>query len=144
LSDRECGWQRSAFKRCKLVWGAAGLGQARSIRLHRPIFLEPVQRLAKNLRGSDMGRHDDSIMHPLSFPPCRYDPRAPQVGQMPGNLRLGAAEYLHEIADANFLFPHQIEKPKPCVVSQRLEKPLDVKVSLGRHVSNIFALTDVC
>lgn len=143
MSDRECGWQRSAFKRGKLVWGAAGLGQARSIRLHRPIFLEPVQRLAKNLRGSDMGRHDDSIMHPLSFPPCRYDPRAPQVGQMPGNLRLGAAEYLHEITDANLLLTHQVDEPEPGIVAECLKKSFDVKVSLRCHVLNIFALTDV-
>jgi len=63
---------------------------------------------------------------------------------MPGNLRLGLIQYLHEVADAYFLISHQVQEPKPRIISECLEEPLNIKSLLSRrHDVIIFVLTDV-
>jgi hypothetical protein len=52
---------------------------------------------------------------------------------MPGNLRLRAAQYLYEVADADLLLSHQVEEPEARVVAERLEKRLHVELSFACH-----------
>src|SRR5580692_2714045 len=41
---------------------------------------------------------------------------------MPGNLWLGAAQNLHEVADAHLLLSHQIEQPEARRITESLKK----------------------
>ena len=106
----------------------------RQVCLHGLFFLEPAQGLLQNLRRSNVRRHHDPVVHPLSFAPRRHDARAAQIGQMPRNLRLRAAENLHEVADADLLIAHEIQKAESCIVSERLEEPLDIECLCFCHV----------
>jgi hypothetical protein len=80
-------------------------------------------------------------VHPLALAPRTNDACPSQVGQVAGNLRLGAAKNLDEVANADFLVAHQVQQAQSGFVSQRLEKSLEVKVVPGRHLI-IFALTN--
>ncbi len=104
-----------------------GLRESRTIRLHRLIVLEPAQCLFQDLRGTDVRRHHDPVMHPLSLAPCRDDARATKVSEVSGDLGLGSAENFDEIADANLLIAHQVQEAEPCVVAEGLEKSLDIE-----------------
>jgi len=88
-------------------------------------------------------RHDDAIVHPLAFAPSRHDSRISQISEMPGNLRLRATKDLHEVTDADLLFPHEVQEPKACVVPERLKEYLHVKLSLPSHAFYIYALTNL-
>lgn len=111
-----------------------GLRESRSIRLHRLIVLEPAQGLFQDLRGPDVRRHHDPIVHPLSLAPCRDDARAAKVSEVSGNLWLGPAQNFHEVADANLLISHQVKEAEPRVITESLEEPLDIEC-LFRHAS---------
>jgi arsenite methyltransferase len=54
-----------------------------------------------------------------------------------GNLRLGAAENLYKVADADFLFSHQVEQPEAGVITQRLKELLHVELSSSSHAKCI-------
>ena len=63
---------------------------------------------------------------------------------MSGNLWLRLPEDLHEIADTQFLIPHQVQESQPGVVPERLKELRDVEEFLPQsHVMIIYALTDV-
>ena len=49
-------------------------------------------------------------MHPFAFSSARDDAGSSQVGKVPGNLGLGRADYLREIADTDFLIGYQIKQ----------------------------------
>ena len=99
--------QRSAFQSI-LRRRAASLGEARSVCQHRLVFFQPIKSLPENLGRPDVRRHDDAVMHPLALAPRFDDSGIAQVRQMPRDLRLRAAQYLHEVADANFLIAHRM------------------------------------
>jgi len=80
-----------------------------------------------------MRRHDNVVVHPLAFASGRDDSRTAKVGQVPGNLWLSLTENLNEVADANLLVPHQVQKTKPSAISQCLEEAFHVKTALRRH-----------
>jgi hypothetical protein len=92
--------------------------------------------LFQDLCRSNMWRQHDPIVHPLSLAPCRDDARAAKVSEVPGDFRLWAAENLDEVADANFLISHQVQKAEPCVLAESLEESLDIEC-LFRHGSCI-------
>ena len=60
---------------------------------------------------------------------------------MPGDLRLRAAQNLHEVADTNLLISHEVQEPEAGVVAESLEESFHVKSLLCRHVLNVYALT---
>jgi len=47
---------------------------------------------------------------------------------MPGDLRLRCAQNLYEVADAEFLLPHQIEQPESCCVTESPKEPWQVEL----------------
>jgi len=55
-----------------------------------------------------MRRHDDAIVHPLALAAGRHDASIPQISQMARDLRLWAAQYLYEVANANLLLSHEV------------------------------------
>ena len=83
--------------------------------------------MLQDLRGTDVWWHDDPVMHPLSLPPRRDDARAAKVCKVSGNLWLGTAEDLNEVADTNLLIAHQVQEAEPCVVAEGLEESLDIE-----------------
>jgi hypothetical protein len=74
-----------------------------------------------------MRRHDYPVMHPSAFSPNSNDASAPEVCQVPGNLRLGLAEDFDEIAYTDFLVAHEIEQAKACVVAKGVKEALEVE-----------------
>lgn len=90
--------------------------------------------MLQNLCGTIVWRHDNPVVHPLAITPGGHNAGVPQVSEMSRNLRLRLIEYLHEVADAEFLVSHQVQEPEPRVVSQRLEESLEIEVfCLRRH-----------
>ncbi len=76
--------------------------------------------------------HHDPIVHPLSLAPRRDNARAAKVRKVSGHLRLGSAENLDKIADADLLISHQVQEAEPRVVAESLEEPLNIEC-LFRH-----------
>jgi 2-polyprenyl-3-methyl-5-hydroxy-6-metoxy-1,4-benzoquinol methylase len=97
--------------------------------------------LLKNLSGTDVRRHGDAIVHPSAFAPRGDDSIAAKVSEVPGDLRLGTAKNLHEVADTNLLLAHKVQEPETGVVTECLEEPFHVEWVLCCHESNIYALT---
>jgi hypothetical protein len=50
------------------------------------------------------------VVHPLALASGRDDAGSSQVGKVPGNLGLGRADDLREIADTDFLIGYQIKQ----------------------------------
>lgn len=71
-------------------------------------------------------------MHPLALSARRDNASIPQIGQVPGNFRLRTAEDFYEIADANLLLSHEIEKPKASIVPQGLKEPFHIELPCPR------------
>ncbi len=46
----------------------------------------------RDLRGSDVRRHHNPVVHPLAFTPRRHHPGAAQIGKVAGNLLEDAKE----------------------------------------------------
>lgn len=86
----------------------------------------------------------EPVVHPLSILPGGHDSGPAQVGEMPGNLRLGGADYLREIADAYFLFRHETEKPQSGSIRESAEKLIqgNCLVHGAWHENIIYALTN--
>ncbi len=116
--------------------GAAGFREPRPICLHGLLVFQPAKRLPEDLGSPDVRRHDDPVVHPLALPPRRHNPGAAEVRKMPGDLRLGAAQDLDEVADTDLLVAHEVQQPEPGVVSQRLKEPL--------HVVRLFRCHTLC
>jgi len=66
-------------------------------------------------------------MHPLAVTPGLNYSGAAEIRQVPGYLGLPLSENLDKVADANLLFSHQVKQAKSSVVSEGLEKELDIK-----------------
>ena len=108
------------------------LRRARSACIAFSSFSQPG--FVENLRSTDMRRHDDPIVHPLSLAPSRNDPRTTQIGQVPGNFGLRARQNLHKIADTHFLVAHKVQEAQPGFVAERLKEPFDVEGLVSLHV----------
>ena len=124
--------ERSSVEQRIFRWGAAGLCETHTIRLHRLVVFQPAQRLLQYLSGSDVWRHDDPVMHPLSFASSRNNPRAAKIRQVSRYLGLRSAKNLHQVADANFLLTDEVQQTQPRVVAKCLKESLDVE-SPFRH-----------
>jgi len=84
-------------------------------------------------------------VHPASLAPRRYNPGAPQIGQVARNFRLADAENFHEIADANFPVRSQVEQAQARGIGQSAEEQVEGEwFLLSRHGGGIiYGLTDV-
>jgi hypothetical protein len=80
-----------------------------------------------------MRRHDDAIVHPLALTPGRHDASIPQISKMARDLWLRAAQYLYEVANANFLFSHEVEQPETSLVPEGLKELLHVELRFSSH-----------
>ena len=80
-----------------------------------------------------MGRHADSIMHPLAITTRRDDSSSSQIGKMARYLRLWTVQDLDKVTDAEFLIPHQVQDSEPGVVAQGLEEAFQVEVRRFCH-----------
>ena len=70
-------------------------------------------------------------MHPFAFSSARDDAGSSQVGKVPGNLGLGRAYYLREIADTDFPIGYQIEQAQAGRVAQGAKEP--IQRGIGFH-----------
>jgi hypothetical protein len=59
---------------------------------------------------------------------------------LPG-WRLGTAENLHKVADADFLISHKVQEAQPRPVAKRLKEPLNIK---GFFLHLLYICRDVC
>ncbi len=109
-------WPRRSLERGNFLRNAAGSVKTAQVRLHSFLFSNHRERLTKNLRCADVGRHNNSVVHPFAFTAGRHDPRPPQIRKMPRNLGLALPKYLDEIANANLPSGHQVQQPQPCSV----------------------------
>ena len=64
-------------------------------------------------------------MHPPPLAPCGNDARPAEIGQVTRDLGLAGAEYLHKIANANFLVGDEVEKAKPRTICQGAEEQIE-------------------
>jgi len=86
--------------------------------LHGSVFLEPIERLLKNLGCTDVRWHDDPIVHPRPFPPCRNDTCTSEISQMPTDLGLVSLKNFNEETNAHFILTHEMKQPKTGSVGQ--------------------------
>ena len=98
----------------------------------------------KNLGSAWMFRHGDAIVHPFAFASCGDDACLAQVGEMARNLWLGCIQNLYEVADADFLFSHEVKETQAGVISQRLEELLHVEQRFTSHTKYIRIDECVC
>lgn len=68
---------------------------------------------------------DETVVHPQAVSPCVDEARAAQVRQMARRLRLGNAQALVDVADADLAGEQQAEDAQPCRIAERLKE--------GRH-----------
>ncbi len=85
---------------------AANLDQPRPILLHLSITREIFTHVSKDKRGVFVGRRNEAIVHPFTFPTSRYYSRTAQVGEMPRDLRLRHLQDFGEEAHTNLIIPH--------------------------------------
>jgi hypothetical protein len=97
----------------------ASLAETRKIRLHRFLFPQNRKRFPENPRRPQVGRHDDSVVHPFAFASRSYDAHASKVREMPRNLGLALPENLDEVADAHFPSVHEVQKPQTSAIRER-------------------------
>ena len=91
-----------------------------------------------------VGRHHDAVVHPLAITPSGHNAGVPQIRQVPGNLRLGLIQDLDEIANADFLVSHEVQKPQAGIVAKCLKESRNIENLLFCcHVTIISALTNV-
>lgn len=88
------------------------------------------------------------VVHPLAFAARRNDSSFAQVRQMARYLRLGRVQHFHEVANANLLFGHQIQKSQSRAVGQRGEQHFERDCFFpfchdARISEHTYALTDV-
>jgi hypothetical protein len=80
-------------------------------------------------------------VHPLPFPPRFDDASASEISQVPGNLRLRAAQDFHEVTNAYLLVIHKVQEPEPSVVPESLKEPFHIEGLLRCHNIYVYALT---
>ena len=97
----------------------ASLAEARKIRLHRFLFPQNRERFPENPRRPQVGRHDDSVMHPFAIASRGYHARSPEIGEMPGNLGLALPENLDEVADADLPSVYEVQEPEARAIGER-------------------------
>ena len=120
------------------------LRQPGPVSLRGAFFSEPRKCLLKNLCSTYMRRHHDPIVHPLSLAASSHNSGAPQVGQMPRYLGLRLIQNLHEVADADFLIAHEIQEPKPRIVTEGLKEALRVEILVLHFHKNNCIRIDEC
>src|SRR5580658_5431139 len=69
-----------------------------------------------------VGRRGQPVVHPLALTPCRDDAGLAQIGEMPGNLRLGRTDHFCEVANTDLLLGHEIQKSEARRVAERAKK----------------------
>ena len=121
-SRRGCSQKSGEFCRT-----AAGSGQTRPVRLHRPLFREPGQGLAQYLSSAQTRRHDDAVVHPPAIAPRLDDSSPAKVGQVPGYFGLALLQNFDKIADANLLISHHVHQAETRIVPEGLKEPLHVE-----------------
>ena len=143
-ADRIENRHRRTLKRSGLRRYTASLAEPRKIRLHRFLFPDNGDRLAKDPGCTVMGRHYDPVVHPFALAPRRHHARPPQIRKMPGDLRLALSQDLNEVADADLPSVHQVQQPQPGAIGERREKQGKVVYFRGTiHNFIIYALTNM-
>ena len=89
-------------------------------------------------------RSSQPVVHPLALSPGRDDASLAQIGEMPGNLRLGRADHFREKADTYFLPGHQIEKPQAGRVAQGAKEPIERRSALHACSLTKYIRLDEC
>ena len=79
-----------------------------------------------------VGWRDDAVVHPLAFAACGDDAGIAEVGEVPGDFRLGLIEDFDEVADADFLIAHEIEEAEASLVGECLEEAFELEGLLFR------------
>ena len=83
-------------------------------------------------------------MHPFALAPGGHNACLAEVGEVAGDLGLALAQYLNQIADAEFVACHQIEEAQACGVSQRGKQTSQLSGFCGGpHRNIVYALTDM-
>lgn len=136
--------KRRALQGLKLPRTTTCFGKPGTIGLHGAPVLEPRKRLLKHLGCPDVRGHNNAIVYPFPFPPGGHNSGVPQVGQMPGYFGLGLIQNFYEITDADFLIPHEIQEPQPCIITQRLEEALHVEALILDLHENNYIRIDEC
>jgi len=90
------------------------------------------------------GRDGQPVVHPLALTPGGDNAGFAQVGQMAGNLGLGRADDLREIADADLLPGHQIKKPQAGRVTQGAKEPIERVLGGHAHSLAKYICLDEC
>src|SRR5271168_1143787 len=84
------------------------------------------------------------VVHPLALSPGCDDAGLPQIGKMPGDLRLGCTDHFREIADTYFLLGHQVEKPQAGRVTQSAKELIERALRLHAFSLAKYICLDEC
>ena len=90
----------------------------------------------EDLRGSGVGRRSEAVVHPFAFAAGVDEAGGAEVGEVAGDLGLGLAEDLDEVADAELLVAQEIEEAEACGVTEGLEETFEAE-GLPGHGINI-------
>lgn len=101
--------------------------------MHQLLVFQRSERLAKDLRGAGVERHGDTIVHPLPVPPDADDSGTTQISEVARDFGLRTVEHLDEIANADLLISHEVKKPEPGLVTQRLEEAFEIELRFLGH-----------
>ena len=106
-------------QRLSCTAGAVEFGQ---VGLHPLVGAQRGQNGVKYGSGGDIREREDAVVHPLALASRRDDTCFPQIGQMPGDLRLAQAQNFDKVADADLVAGHQVQEAQPGGVGQRREE----------------------
>jgi hypothetical protein len=87
----------------------------------------------EDLGCTNIWRHDNPVVHPLSFATGFHDSRPTKISEVPGDFRLPLLKDFYEVADANLLISHQVKQAKARIIAERLKEQFHVK---GRCLSS--------
>jgi len=113
-----------------------------AVGLHGGVGEHPVEGLLEDLGGSDVGGHDDAVVHPRALAAGGDDAGAAEVGEVAGDFGLVLIEDVDEVADADFLIADEVEEAEAGGVAECLVEAFDVEWMV-RHIFSISVLTNI-
>jgi hypothetical protein len=106
---------------------AAHLNQTVAIPLHFSIARQPVLYGSKDLRRALIAGLNHAVMHPFAFSSRVDNSRPSEICEMSGNFWLRRLQDFHEIADAYFVVPEQVQQPQSRSIRKGTEQQFHIE-----------------
>jgi hypothetical protein len=86
---------------------------------HTVIVGKPGANLSEDICRMCIRRFDNSVVNPFSLATSSHNSRSPQVGEVPGDLRLICLQHFNKEANTQLLVADQIDKPQTRPIGER-------------------------